>query len=509
MVLSSLAGIGSGLRRTLADTTPNVLTNPFAISRGYHRLLRLYYENEMFSDAALWQSYRAAHRLPRTIRPIYNHTRRVCDWHAGRIYQGAWTEDGRPLPDGTPHALQFPTDLIDKNPALVIAALQSLNWGNWNANRVVYVREMGVLGTAFIEVVDDMVRRKVYPEIVPLERVGNISLDATGNVKAYELSYKALDERGMSYDYRKTVDQDEIVEYRDRAVLSRTRNPYGFVPAIWVKNRSTNSVFGAPHIAGVIAKIDEINRLATDVHNYVAKLQAQPVIFWSRQAPAPLAAIRTRSDDDMSAREAAARTVAEDTQAIPWMWGQDPDGRVENMMQAVPIDGAGVRIDKLAEEIEADLPELTMDRELRSMSNVTGPGADRMMGDVRGRYDEVQANADAGTVKIIQMSVAIAGWRVATGSWGMFSQLDRQQQKFRGFDLDSYAKGDLDLSLLPRPLIPSTEQERLMAIQLRKEVAGLPDDTVRRQLGYTEEEIRAMNSETEAQNERTPAFAAF
>jgi hypothetical protein len=364
--------------------------------------------------------------------------------------------------------------------------------------RTVYVREAAILGTTFVEIVDDMERRKVYPEIVPLEKVADVTLDATGNVKAYELAYRALDKDGNAYDYRKTVDRDRIVEYRDRSVIASDPNPYGFAPAAWVKHRNTAGVFGAPAIAGVIPKIDEINRLATSVHNYIGLLQGQPVVFWGKSAPKPITKGGVSDDAGVGAA----------SETIRWLHGMDPDGRVENMMQAVPVDGAGVRIDKLMEEIEADLPELTLDRELRSMSNVTGPGADRMMGDVRGRFDEVQANADAGTIKIIQMSVAIGGWRLNSGAWGPRSKLTRQQQKFADYDLDSYSAGLLDVSLLPRPLVPSTEQERLMALQMRKETAGLPDNEIRRMLGYSTEQIAAMDRELKDQIE-TQSVGAF
>jgi len=497
MVLDTFARIG-GLRRTLSDTTPAVDRNPFKLSRGYFQLLRDYYENEMFGNAALWQSYKALHRLPRSVRSIYNPTRRAVDWYAGRIYPGAWTEDGKPLPDGTPHVLQFPTDVIEQRPTLLPAALQALNWGNWQANRIVFEREKGILGTGFVEIVDDLERRKVYPEIIPLERAASVTVDATGNVKAYEIAYRALDENDRAYDYRKVVDRDTITIYRDRHVTSEDPNPYGFAPGVWVKHRSVQGVFGAPTIAGVIPKIEEINGVATDVHNYIRKLQRQPVVFWSKQAPKPV--VKAGASDEA--------TVVGDSENIAWLHSTDENGRVENMMQAVPIDGAGVRIDKLMEEIEADLPELTLDRELRGMAQVTGPGADRMMGDVRGRYDEVQANADAGTVKIMQMCVAIGGWRLNTGAWGPRSQATRQQVKFAEYDLDSYSAGLLDLSLLPRPLVPSTEQERLMALQMRKEVGNLSDNEIRRALGMSDEDITQINTELGQQAERD-SVAAF
>lgn len=496
MVLQSLANIGGGVRRSLADTSRAVEKNPFTSSRAWFALLRSYYENETYQDVALWQSYKARHRLPRSIRAIYSPTRRAVDAYPGLIYPGAWTEDGRPLPDGTPHALQFPPDILEDRPELVVAALQPLTWGNWGAERMTYVREGGILGTVFVEVVDDMQRRKVYPEIVPLERVVAVTLDATGNVKAYSLEYQALDpDDGRSYLYRKDVDQERITVYRDRQTVSEDRNPYGFVPAAWVKHRNTGGIFGAPVIAGVVPKIDELNRLATSVHNYIAKLQAQPVVFWGHTAPDPMGAKAGPSDEF---------TVVSDTETIPWLHGTDKDGRVELMMQAVPIEGAGERIDRLLDEIKADLPEVTMDEVISKLPNASGPIIDRMLPSVRGRVSEAQANYDAGTVKLIQMGVAIGGWRLSTGAWGKRSDLTRQQLKFDGFGLDSYAAGLLDITLLPRPLVPTTEMERLTAIDLRKQVAGLSNDAVRRLLGYSDEEIAQLHDEEVAENERNP-----
>lgn len=181
MVLQTLAGIGGGLRRTLSDTSPAIDRNPFQLSRGYFALLRSYYENTCYEDATLWQAYKARYRMARSTRSVFNPTRRAVDWFSGRVYQGGWTEDGKPLPDGTPHVLQFPPDVIEQRPALVLAALQSLNWGNWQAMRTVYVREAAILGTAFVEIVDDdhCPRRRS----APARRRGPAGPDARGPVQ--------------------------------------------------------------------------------------------------------------------------------------------------------------------------------------------------------------------------------------------------------------------------------------------------------------------------------------
>jgi hypothetical protein len=123
----------------------------------------------------------------------------------------------------------------------------------------------------------------------------------------------------------------------------------------------------------------------------------------------------------------------------------------------------------MLEEIERDHPELGMYQQLRAMSQVTGPAADRLFGDVATLVNDARANYDRASVALFQMAVAISGWRAQRGDWGR--QLTRQQAKFLPFDLDSYANGDLDMEILPRPLVPQTPLERLQEERARQALA--------------------------------------
>jgi hypothetical protein len=245
--LVSLANIGGGLRRSLTETPTNA-TTMLASRRAYHHTLRQFYNNTVYEDARIWQAYKSSYRLPRSIRSIYNPTRRAVDFYAGKVYGGAWTEDGKPLPDGTPHALPFPPDVLDDRPELIRAGMQFLNWGQWGTNRTLYVRETAMLGTGLVEIVDDLDKADVHPEIVPMERVANVTLDAMGNVKGYVLEYRAYDEdRDTQYDYKKVVTGESITEWRDRVVTREDENPYGFVPATWTKHRAALEPSGDTH----------------------------------------------------------------------------------------------------------------------------------------------------------------------------------------------------------------------------------------------------------------------
>jgi hypothetical protein len=481
MVVSTLTALGAQVRRTIRDPVSEAPTNRFATVAPTLALLRAYADNSLYEDVATWQTYRSRHRLPRSIRSVYNPASRAISWYCGHVFRGAWTEDGAPTPWGAPHLLRIPSDVLAARAPLILAALQCLAWGNWQSAHKFYVSEGATVGSTFVEVVDDLDRRKVYPEIVPVERVADLLLDASGNVKEYELDYQAYDrDKDETYRYRKRVTGEQITVWRDERIVADDPNPYGFAPGVWVKHRDRGGIFGAPVIDGVIPKIDEANRLATGIHNYVAKLQSQPQIIASATQPTPLAsqakATETLTDDEMVRFQ----------ELIPWMWTQDVNTKTFPLMQPVPIEGAAAALAALMAEIEADLPEVTLDRELRSMSQVTGPGAERLVSDTVARLEEAQANYLAGTVKVMQMGTSIGGWRFNTGAWGRGTDIDRRQAKFAPFSLDSYNDGLLDLMLAPAPLFDETETERFQALAIKKDVAGLPDEAVQEELGYDE-----------------------
>lgn len=481
--IENIVKFGGGLRRAFEDPGITVQSaTPFRARDAYHAVLRSYYANTIYEDALIWQTYKSRYRLPRAIRSIYNPTRRAVDFYSGAVYPGSWTEDGKPSPSGRPHAIRYPSDLLETKPELIAAALQALTWGNWNAERMTYVREGAKTGSVLLEIVDDVENGKVRPEIIPLDRVWNINLDPSGNVKSYALDYMAIDqETKRPYHYHEDVTATTITEYRDNSITDERENPYGFAPAVWVRHRHVGNMFGAPAIDGVIPKIDEANRLATSMHNYVVQLQKQPTVFWSKTSPAPLAKTIKKggATGDLEA------AVLDET--VSWLWSNDTDGRNAPLMNPVPIDGAGTRLDKLLEEIESDLPEISLNKEMRTMQLVSGPGAERINSDVASKLYEAEANYDAGLIKAQQMSVAIGGWRLNTGAWG--TTVSRQQEKFRPFDLESYAKGDLDMALLERPLFEETDLERMTVMNLKKTVAGLPDSQVQRELGYSDDDI--------------------
>jgi hypothetical protein len=482
-LIASLSDLGAGIRRVVSDINADQAGQPFRTRADYYALQERYYTNTVFErlDAAT-DAYKAWYGLPRHIRPIYNPTRRAVDWYT-RIYRGAWTADG--LPDSTGRANRLGYDRDTPEP-LRLAVQQFFSWGNWGSELLAYVRTGAMLGDAFAEIEVNAERRKLYPRLVHPRYVTDLAFNAAGDVVMYRLDIPQYDQgRKQGYTWGKVVTKETITTLRngepagyDGAPAAQP-NPWGFVPAVWVQHRNVGGQHGAPAIDGVHGKIDELNGIAAAIDDYIAQFVKQGVVLKTDKPVKEIQAIATSGQTHTMNDPRAGR------ETIKYLKGP-ADLALDHLIQNLGLGEAAVYVDKLIEEIEKDLPEIVMDEQLRHMSQVTGPGAARLMSDVEGKYDEAQTNYDAGVIKLGQMGVSIGGWLATTGQWGPRSQLTEAQRAFVSFDLTSYDRGELAFSLVARPLIPKTLGElatEATAMEAVKTPAGL------RHLGASDEEI--------------------
>lgn len=441
-----------------------------------------------------WETYKSLYSLPKNIRLIYNPTRRLVDFYAGAVYPGVLSEDGEDLPDGVQNAIPFSKDT---DSTLKTAIAQLWQWNNWQERMQIEITYAAALGDCLVEIVDSLDDGKICFEIPWPGFVYDIDLDYAGNVKSYTLEYGAYDEdEGGFYRFKKIVDSNAFQYFKDdepyaydygAAILE---NPYGFVPAVWFRHNSTGGNRGSPAIAGSMPLIDELNGQASLTHDQVRKVVGAPWIMWA-----------TGSIQNLFNQPPITPTSGFD-QPTPYAHASDPEnvlllkgpqnGRIDSLAGNLDIPGAYAVVEKLLAQVEKNHPELTMYEQLRAMSQVTGPAAQRLVGDVETRVAKAQANYDRGNICLFQMALAIAGFRANNGDWGI---LNRQQQKFLPFNLDSYEAGDLDMAIMPRPLLSSTKHERAQEnLALWQGVqaaaaAGVPPAFVLKQEGLTDQEL--------------------
>lgn len=421
--------------------------------QGHYRYLWSWYKSAVFDDAAAWAVYKSRYNLYRHIRPIYNPARRLVDFYAGAIYPGVLSLDASRLPDGTPLAIPMAEDTPQE---LKDALGQLWAWSNWTSGKSLLPRYGAGLGDVFAEVVDDPAKGKAWIEVVWPGLIADLSLDPRGNVDGYRMEYEVADGEGGTYTWAKEVDKGETTFFRDDTVTERRPNPYGFVPAVWINHTDLGGDHGDPAMRN-LPKWDEINGLASATHDQIHKILAAPVLLAGMGA-AGVGGTQSKqgSTHDLTAADNSRESVN--------VIRGGPDAKMQAL--ELPQGDALAHINALLEEIERDHPELGMYHQLRGMSQVTGPGADRMFGDVVTLVNDARANYDRGSVALFQMAIAISGWRAQRGDWGR--SLTRQQEKFLPFNLDSFTRGDLDMEIMPRPLVPQTPMERLQEERQRQ-----------------------------------------
>jgi hypothetical protein len=445
----------TAFRRVWSDPQGMATRNQFMAQVATYDYRWHLYENSIYDDAVTWAAYRRRYGLYRYIRPLYNPTRRLVDFYAGIVYPGVLSTDAKRLPDGTSLAIPLADDI---DPGLSAAIGQLWQWSNWQTGKGRFVRYGAALGDVAVEVLDEVDRGKVTFDILWPGLVTDLELDSTGNVKRYAIEYDAEDDNGRTYTYRKEVDDERIAEYKDKelyqyddSIDAERVNPYGFAPMVWCKHTDLGGDHGSPAIRNV-NKVDEMNEIASHAHDRAHAVLDTPIVASGKNAQSltdeKLQKSRGPSNDDSGNQTPA--TGRAQVKVIRTEEGggmssvQLPEGEALNFMAS------------LLTEIESDHPELTMYKELRAMSQITGPAAELMVGDAGAFIVDARANYDTQTIKLHQMAIAIAGWRAQTGAWGR--NLTSQQQVFASFNLESYQRGELDFEIMPRPLMPAPKE---------------------------------------------------
>jgi hypothetical protein len=483
---------------TTPDDTRNIYPDPgkhvqIANRNAMYAQMFAYYSNTAFEDFAGWARYRLKHNIYKYTRPIFNPVTRVVDFYAEHIYPGALIGSARA-------AIPFTPDTPEE---IKRGAEQLWQWSNWQVNNSIMVQHGSLTGNVAVDVVDDVERGKIRFNVYYPSMVRDLVLDAYGNVRAIVFEFTTSDpliDGGRPFLYAKEVQQDFIAEYKngephDFGNGAIRENPYGFASVVWAKHIDIGEDFGVPAIRSAIGKIDELNSMVSHTVDHIHKQIESPRILWTDTTITPLFGQEGDYIDFDSRNQQL---------LLKGRAGGTTDTLVGTLdpQTIVPI------VEKILAEVERDYPEITMYEKLRDQNIVTAPGAARLMGDVERKMSRPAANYDRANEKLIQMGLAIGGWRANRGDWGF--ALSPQQQKFLDFDLDSYNKGELDLTIVARELTPQTSREEADELAVRANaVAALGDniplEEVYRILGKREDEIPALVAATKRQQEEKAA----
>lgn len=438
------------------------------------------YNGTAFSTALQRSGQKLDPQLYRGTKVLWKNVSSIVTFYAMTVYQGDLSTDGNPLPNGNLGAIPIlPQTGSEDNNRLLLKAIAELNsaW-NWRQQMTQIPERAAALGDLLTELVDEAGTPMVYPSFVWPGYVLDIELDHVSNVKSYTLQFyiEEKPETGPSkrYLFRKVVDDNTIRFFRGSSESNLEpfdyngngeviEHGYGFCPAVWDRHKVGWGVRGEAAIDNTRSALLELNSLLSHGKHFQHKSFSAPIIVKG--------AITAQGQTQVNLSRPP-RSENKAAQSTEWIQG-DPDADIVQPKFDIGQTLEMVRL--LIEGIETENPEAMFYRELRGMTQVTGPGAERLLGDAVGRTRLARAGYDAQMVKRYQMAIAMCGQRAnlkeSEGGWP--KPLTRRQEVFKPFNIDSYAKGELDFVIQERPVVLPTELERIQVVQQKERTQSL------------------------------------
>ena len=425
-------------------------------------LYGLYYNNVAYDQLLLAQSRNVTDttKLYKNIRSIYNPTYRLVQAYQAKVMGGVLD-----IENLTTGAMR----IVGADDRLQDAVRQTWKWSNWQTEKGLFIRNGVLYGDSFIKVVDDRTRGKVRLEVLAPQKVADIEVDESGNIKKITIEYEInLGTKGNpnTGTYREEITKESFKTFfKDKPYafikvngepVSEWANPYGFVPVVHCKHENTGLLFGANGWHSQRGKIDEINEQATLLNANVRKVVH------------PLLAVTGATAGDIK--------KAGDSK-IPIISVPTSDARIAPLVANINIADASQNIQYLLEELERDLPELALHRVRES--NMSGVAIRNAYGDAIERFQHAHANYAGVYTRAQQMAITMGG-------------LGRYQG-FSGYHLGSYAAGDLEFHVAAPELFADelTVQERIAFLVQ----TGAPQASVWRELGIGDEMIDSWQDE--------------
>lgn len=475
----------------------------FDARRLRYAILWAMYENTAYSDMHNWSKlYKSRNGLYRYVRAIYNPSYRLGEFWKSRLLGGPLDMDAG---DGSivPSALPIATE----NEALRPAVAQLWRWSNWQFKKDVLGLRGALLGDGVIKIVDDVVRKKVYMQVVHPGTLKDVTLDPWGNVKGYVIEERRDDPRpgrNGKVRYTEIAERDESDNVFYSTFLdgnpfawndsqgAEWSEAYGFVPLVVFQHNNVGLDFGYSELHNGLPKFREIDDLASKLSDQIRKMVDAPWIIGMNK---PAKAVKTTSAAGQQTAEEKEANPQPGREEIPMLWAGD--GKSASALPLVaPLDigaSAGYIKDILA-NIEQEYPELSTD-----LHNVQGDISGRALRINRGpaeqRVIQRRPGYDDAIVRTQKMAVAIGGMRGYLG--------------FEGFDLDSYLAGDLNHVIGDRPVFPRDPQDDLdeestfWDVGVKAKSFGVPPmEWLRKngpKYGYGEEDIAAIEKSPEYQ----------
>lgn len=397
----------------------------FDARRLRYEIMWALYENTMFRNIHKWATaYRNQYSLYRHIRNIYNPAYRLVEFWKMMLWGGLLSSDA--AEEGS---IPIRTDSQNLRDAIA----RVWKYSNWDVNKDILTMWCCALGDCGLRIVDDVPAKEVRLELVHPATIKDLTRDARGYVKAYELEeVRVLNGREVTYGETVTRGAgDEVVfktfsngkPYAWNGVAETWTEMYGFIPFISFQHNNVGLDYGWAEIHPLRSKANEVDDLASKLHDYIRKA-VDPIWLFNFRKP------KKSEMAEFTGADATIDRPDPHREEIPALYASRPDASAFPLVtDMIDIEKTALEIQNLLEEMERDYPELQMD-----IWTVGGYTTGRALRTARQRVEKkvIQRRPayDKDLVRAHQMAVAIGGFREYEG--------------YEGFSLDSYRAGDLD-----------------------------------------------------------------
>ncbi len=483
--------------------------NDYASRLSRYNVYQAYFDNSIYSSLESFsERLKVDERLYKHVRGIYNPIKRENDLYAANVYQGQIN-----LTDLGAGALPLEYD----NPALEDPLRLLLKWSNLGQNLTRYVSDTANLGDSAWWIVDDPARQRVRLELLNPSKIRDVALDEVGNVRACVIEYEreenpdveryqprrfgTVQQQVKTYVYTLKAEKrdDETVHFEtfydgkphayttdaDGTPLLEWDANYPFVPLKLAAFEPTEDGWGRNSWYASRRKIDELNDQAALLNDSVRRV-IEPILKATNVSAG-------RNAD--GTQKQSFETQRDERSGITVLFVNGENANIEPLTIPLDIGSSAENIKSLLDEIERDMPVLALQR-IRDSGAVSGAAVRSMYGDAIGRIDGARKNLDPPLAMALQMGVTIGAVRGYDG--------------FEDFDAESYDRGEMDLQVKERPVMPDELPlgERLTAYHTVKD---LPPSLQRRALldmGVPSAEVDEIVAESSAQQERETRAAA-
>jgi len=442
-----------------------------------------YYANTIYSKRTgdSWTTYLNERGMYKHTRLIYNPVPQIVDFYVDNIWRAAANEDFEslvtPVSDGT-------------DEKLVDAIAQLDQWGNFLAESQMIKRYAAATGMVLVEVIDDAFRQKILHKTIWPGQITDFELNSTGDLQTYTVEYPVYDRvEKRTFTYKKVVTKETYSYFKNNAPFtpegkqaSVENNDYGFCPAVLIMHSDDGGGYGVPACKD-FDKVDEVNTLASHLHDNIHKTVESPVIISTKGNVISITGASNRGNSEI---------VDFQDPRLHWAVLKSEEGAsVLDLASKLKLAEAHPFLKDLLASFHDDYPELQAATIIKENSQLSGAALERMLGPAQNRLNGVQGFYNQQLVKLRQMQLAIGGLRSKDGTWNTRTD---QQAKFSQFDLNSYQDGQLDFNLKPSVLVQTTAMEDEELAKAKAERAVLMSEIVdsRETLliaGYNDEQI--------------------